>query len=71
MPTPSLPQSRGHQTNGDRFGYSVFCSGRHQLERIKQNVPLASFVLIDQIEPRLRAQVPYIRGVGAEDSRRR
>ena len=30
--------------------------------------PRAGFVLIDQIEPRLRAQVPYIRGVGAEDA---
>jgi len=30
--------------------------------------PKAGFVLLDQIEPRLRATVPYIRGVGAEDA---
>ena len=30
--------------------------------------PRAGFVLLDQIEPRLRATVPYIRGVGAEDA---
>jgi hypothetical protein len=30
--------------------------------------PKAGFVLIDQIEPRLRAIVPYIRPVGAEDA---
>jgi len=30
--------------------------------------PKAGFVLIDQIEPRLRATMPYIRGVGAEDT---
>ena len=30
--------------------------------------PKAGFVLLDQIEPRLRASVPYIRRVGAEDA---
>ncbi len=30
--------------------------------------PKAGFVLLDQIEPRLRATMPYIRGVGAEDA---
>ena len=30
--------------------------------------PKAGFVLLDQIEPRLRATMPYIRGVGAEDT---
>ena len=30
--------------------------------------PKAGFVLLDQIEPRLRATMPYIRGVGSEDT---
>ena len=30
--------------------------------------PRAGFVLLDQIEPRLRATMPYIRGVGSEDT---
>lgn len=30
--------------------------------------PKAGFVLLNQIEPRLRATMPYIHGVGAEDT---
>ena len=30
--------------------------------------PKAGFILLDQIEPRLRATMPYIRGVGSEDT---
>ncbi|TSA29863.1 MAG: hypothetical protein D4R65_14400 [Verrucomicrobiaceae bacterium] len=30
--------------------------------------PKAGFVLLDQIEPRLRATMPHIRGVGSEDT---
>ena len=39
-----------------------------QPERKIQMSPQGGFVLLNQIEPRLRASVPHIRGVGAEDT---